>query len=162
MPRKTYEERYLWPDGDLRAGKIVAQVMGLAFVIAVAVTAISYAQGWLGTAADTVGPANVKAQYDAVITDWQALSTAADNACSATQQASRTTASPTLVEDPAQAYAATYRDIVVDYNSRMADIFKAKIAGPSGYPSSIPAFPNASGAKPNWCGVPADLAMLRK
>ena len=97
-----------------------------------------FALGWLGAVADVAGPRNVKAQYAAVIEDWNAMEAAAANACGATD-APASRQGPTFLEDPAFAYKAKYRSITVDYNRRQANIFEAKEVGPGGYPPRAPA-----------------------
>ena len=116
---------------------------------------------WGNEAKRVVSPANVTEQYNAVITDWQSLMTSADNACSA-QTTAKSNVDPTMVEDPALAYKATYRRIVVDYNSRMTNIFQAAKVGPAGYPRTIPAFAETTSPKGDWCVVSAKLSALRQ
>lgn len=107
----------------------------LALIMVALIIAFSvgrFAFGWFGATADIFGPANVKAQYAAVIEDWNAMEAAAENACAA-KDVSRQ--GPTFLEDPAFAYKAKYRQIAVDYNRRQANFFEAKEVGPSGYAS---------------------------
>lgn len=111
----------------------------LAVVVALSLTigAVGFVGGWFNAGKDIVSPTNVKAQYAAVIEDWEALQAAAANACQA-RAAARGGGDPTLVESPALAYEAQYRRIAVDYNRRRANLFEAKITGPSGYPQRAP------------------------
>ena len=136
------------------------------FLVAVVVLSIigwftNFVGLWGSEAATVVSPANVTQQYAAVITDWQSLMTSADNACSA-QTAAKSDGDPTMVEDPALAYKAVYRRIVVDYNSRMTNIFQAAKVGPAGYPRTIPAFVETTDPKGDWCVVSAKLSALRQ
>lgn len=115
---------------------------GLAALAVIVVLALAggvahFALGWLGAAAEVAGPRNVKAQYAAVIEDWNALEAAAENACGATD-APGGPRSAMLLEDPAFAYKAQYRRIAVDFNRRQANIFEAEVVGPSGYPKRAP------------------------
>lgn len=128
----------------------------LALVVVVALSIIGALLGlfgsWGNEAKRVVSPTNVTEQFDAVITDWQDMQAAADNACAA-QESAKQDGDPVMVEDPALAYAATYRRIAVDYNSRQQNIFKAGKVGPPGYPKIAPTVP----AKPDWCTVSTQL-----
>ncbi|MCL2089872.1 MAG: hypothetical protein FWH11_01380 [Micrococcales bacterium] len=124
---------------------------GLALVVA-----LGFALGWFGRMVDVVAPDNVTEQHRAIIQDWQTMTTAAANACQA-QTAGTNPASPTLVEDPAMAYAATFRSIAADYNRRQANVFEARVAGPAGYPDSV-AVPSGD---VDWCAVVVSLEVGR-
>lgn len=91
--------------------------------------------GWGSAAVNVVSPANVTAQYQAIIEGYESLEAAAANACDAERSGQ---ASSTLIEDPAFAYAAQYRKIAVSYNRRQANIFEARKVGPKGYPKKAP------------------------
>ena len=135
--------------------------VGVVVLFAVILGALSFGGAWAKKGADVVGPANVEKQYDQVITNWESLTSAADNACMAVGSVTTTENSPTFVESPAMAYVATYRSIRVDYNAAQADLFKAKVVGPSGYPSEIPNFVEATGQTPDFCSVGTQLAELK-
>lgn len=126
------------------AFKALAWLALFVAVIVIVGGVIGLALGWFNAGKDVVGPANVKAQYRAVIEDWQGMEAAAANACEAAKQA-RESGDPTLVENPALAYDAQYRRIVVDYNRRWANIFEAKAVGPNGYPSVAPTLKRMEG-----------------
>lgn len=140
-------------------GKLIAGILAIIVVIGLIFTVLGFAFGWLGKAAEVAGPENVSKQYDLVITDWNALTTAADNACSA-QKGAKGESDPTFVENPAQAYIATYRNLRTEYNATQANIFKAKAVGPRGYPSFVPNFPESTGANPDFCQVSTQLATM--
>ena len=152
--------------GDRAAGNLadhpkrtVLKYLGITVALLLALSIIggilNFVGVWGNEAKKVVSPANVTAQFDAVITDWQDLQAAADNACGAVT-AAKQSGDPTFVEDPAAAYAATYRRIVVDYNQRQQNIFKANKVGPPGYPKVVPPV----GAKPDWCSVSQSLAEI--
>jgi hypothetical protein len=140
--------------------KIFFGVLGSLIVLFLLGLLLSFIFGWGQKAADTVGPENVNKQYDLVIQNWNALTTAADNACAVTEKEGGVN-SPTFVESPAQAYIATYRNIRTEYNSAQENIFDAKLVGPSGYPEFVPNFPEATGAAPDFCSVSTQLANLQ-
>lgn len=117
--------------------KVGAWVVGAVVVLGAIVVVGNFALGWFSTAAKVAGPENVTEQYHAVIEDWNAMQAAAGNYCSA-QNTEQGPNSPSLVEDPAFAYAATYRHITVDYNERQNNIFEAGVVGPGGYPKTAP------------------------
>ncbi|BDZ52604.1 hypothetical protein GCM10025867_48450 (plasmid) [Frondihabitans sucicola] len=152
--------------GDSEAfptGKVVGAVAGaiaLFVVLYLVFGVIGRGLGWFDAKADVISAPNVKAQTETITKDWAGLVQSADNACSAVNAAT-TSNSPTMIEDPAQAYAATYRSIVADYNATMANDFKAKDVAPTGYPTSIPNFDETHGAKPDWCAVSTKLADLK-
>ena len=135
--------------------------IGILVLFAVIFGVLGFAGGWANKAAKVAGPANVEKQYDQVITNWESLTSAADNACMAVGSVTTTENSPTFVESPAMAYVATYRSIRVDYNAAQADMFKAKVVGPAGYPSEIPNFVEATGQTPDFCSVGTQLAELK-
>lgn len=125
-------------DHPVRSGLGVFTAAVAIFVIAAVIAGIGhFALGWFNKAAEVAGPENVSSQYREVINDWETLEAAAQNACSA-QDSSRSQADPTLLEDPAFAYEATYRRVRVDYNRRQANLFEAKVVGPGGYPAVAP------------------------
>jgi hypothetical protein len=115
----------------------VAAVVGIVLLVG----ALNFAFGWIGAATSVVEPANVKAQYRAVITDWNAMEVAAENACGA-ENSGNNEQGPTLLEDPAFAYKAQYRHITVDYNARQNNLFEAERVGPGGYPKRAPSLPD--------------------
>ncbi|RLP73657.1 hypothetical protein D9V32_14090 [Mycetocola tolaasinivorans] len=135
-------------------------LLGLVIAVLVVLALLAFGGRWGQKALDTVGPDNVSKQYAVIIENWQSLSVTADNACLA-QSAASGAGSPTLVESPALAYAATYRNVAARYNAAFADVFKAGLVGPPGYPREIPSYPEAVGASPDFCAVSSNLAMLR-
>lgn len=137
-------------------GKYLAIFIGVILVLSIIGGILHFAGVWGNEAKRVVSPENVTQQYDAVITDWQGLQVAADNACNA-QDAAKQDGDPVLVEDPAQAYKATYLKIQADYNQRQQNIFKANKVGPSGYPKTAPVVP-ARGA--DWCAVSDNLRTI--
>lgn len=124
-----------------RPGRTIAKwffgIVGVILALSVFFGAIGFVAGWFDTGRDIVSPANVKAQYHAVIEDWQGMEAAAANACQA-KEAARNQDDPTLVEHPELAYNAQYRHIRVDYNRRQQNLFEAKHVGPKGYPRNAP------------------------
>lgn len=129
--------RYLW--AGLGAAALAAVLLGIA----------GWGFGWFGKGVEVVSAGNVSEQHRAVIEDWEALQASARNACSASTKVGE--GSPTFVEDPALAYAATYRRLVVDYNRRQQNNFEAGIVGPAGYPKTVPALDQ--GPNTDWCAV---------
>ena len=154
---RTPEERR-----TIRREALVVFVGLPAFVILLsALTGCSVASSYVDKGIEKLSADNVEQEYAKVIEGWNNLSVAADNACLA-QSGSAAENGPTLVESPAAAYAAVYRTQVADYNSRQADIFKADLVGPPGYPASVPAFPEAVGAQPDFCSISVKLAALKE
>lgn len=132
----------------------------LGFVAVIAVVGIvfgilSWTGAWANKAAEIVAPPNVEKQFTRVIDNWEALYASAENACIAQKNTDED--SPTFVETPEAAYAATFRRIVIDYNRRQANLFEAGIVGPPGYPKEIP---RSLGANDDWCNVPTQLDAL--
>lgn len=111
----------------------------IAIVVALflAANSLGFFGSWFNAGREIVSPANVKTQYHAVITDWNAMEVAAENACNASNSGNGEQG-PTLLEDPAFAYKAQYRHVTVDYNTRQNNIFEAEQVGPSGYPRVAP------------------------
>lgn len=128
-------------------------------VIAIGGTILSLAKPWANEAKHVVSPENVTTQYNVLISDWQGLVTTADNACNA-QSATTDSNSPTLVENPAFAYRATFFKIRSDYNTHFHDIFEGGLVGPRGYPHTVPDFPETHQAKGDWCNVSSELTAI--
>lgn len=148
-------------DGEVtgfRWGLIVALAIVVFIVLGIVNAACDLAGDYGNEAKRVVGVENVKDQTNAVITSWESLIATADNACEAQTQASNPD-NPTLVEDPAFAYKATYRKIVVEYNQRQKNLFKAKVVGPPGYPKNVPDL-DTVGPDADWCQVSADLQAI--
>lgn len=112
---------------------------------------------WVGEGTKVVSAPHVTEQHEKVITHYNGMIAAANNACNAITTAGNDR-SATLVEDPAMAYKATYRSIEADYVSTIDNIFKAGLVGPPGYPSSaqIKAIDSS-----DFCTVGEDLIHLR-
>lgn len=140
--------------------KILWSALGIFVVIGIIFAIIGFFGGWGQKALDTVSAQHVSEQYGEVIRNWNGLTTAADNACSAAQ-AETDSDSPTFVEAPGQAYIATYRNLRTEYNSAWQNIFDAKLVGPAGYPHEVPNYPEATGVTPDFCSVSTKLAALQ-
>lgn len=125
-------------------------------VVGITLGIFNWSGAWANKAAEIVAPPNVEKQYTRVIDNWEALYASAENACIAQSQTDED--SPTFVETPEAAYAATFRRIVIDYNRRQANIFEAGFVGPPGYPKEIP---RSLGANDEWCEVSTQLDNLQ-
>ena len=136
-------------------------VLAVFIVLAIIFSVIGYANNWGRKAAEVLGPDNVQAQFAVVIENWEALTVTSDNACLVGSGKAGDSNSPLLVESPVLAYAATYRNVRAEYNAAFADIFKAGVVGPPGYPREIPNYEEAIGATPDFCTVSASLAELK-
>lgn len=149
-----YDER----TGNFRFWKTFWIVVGVVIVISIVFGVIGFIGDWGREGKRIVSPTNVKAQHTAIIEDWETAITSSRNACSVGKP-SKEEGDPVLVEDPALAYAATYRRIVVDYNRRQKNLFESKLVGPPGYPREIPRLDN--GPETDWCEVAAQIESLR-
>lgn len=141
-------------DITYRPGRTIAKwVVG--FLLLVAVLWVGgCALGLVGDTADvgnsyrkeikrTVSAPNVAEQNRAIIEDYESLEAAAANACGAAT-AAKQDGDPTLVEDPALAYKATYRRIRVDYNRRMANLYEAQAVRGLPLPSNLKSYPKVA------------------
>jgi hypothetical protein len=142
----------------MRRTRVVTAVASAMLVIT-ALSGCSVAGGYVEKGKKVIGADNMEDQYHRVITDYNSLQTSADNACAAQGGSEKSDDDPTLVEGPGLAYAATYRKIWVDYNSRMNNIFEAGYVGPPGYPRRIPNF--TAGSKTDFCSVSDKLVQLK-
>lgn len=138
--------------------KILTGVAG-AMLVLTSLSGCSVAGGYVNKGEKVLGADNMEDQYKRVITDYNSLQTSADNACAAQGEQNKDDSDPTLVEGPALAYAATYRKIWVDYNTRMNNIFEAGFVGPPGYPRRIPNW--VSGNDTDFCQVSENLVTLK-
>lgn len=143
---KIYDHPYRWG-------------IGIVILVFLIVVVMSVFGPWASKAKEVTGPQNVSAQYGAVISDWQDLVTQADQACAASKTVSDAN-SPTFIENPALAYRSLYLRTRADYNSRMQDVFQAKLVGPHGYPRTVPDFPETHAAAGDWCAVAEKLIAI--
>lgn len=125
-------------DHPYRTGtKALVAIVALVVIVALISDIGHWAFGWFNGAAEVTGFQNTKQQYGIIISDYEGLKAAARNACRA-EDAAKANGSPTLVEDPAMAYEATYERIAVDYNTHENDVFQGGLVGPGGYPKHAP------------------------
>lgn len=134
----------------------IALVVVAFFVIGIVSGVINFGAEALHETQRVLSVKNIREQRTAIIQDWQDLLVATGNACEAVNNPPSAN-SPTLVESPAMAYAATARKARVDYNRRQHNLFEAEEVGPPGYPETIPDGPAMDAFKPNWCKIAADL-----
>lgn len=135
---------------------VLAVLIALSFGISIAAGVINFGQEALHETQRVLSVKNIREQEEAIVEDWQNLLVATGNACNAVS-AKPDANSPTLVEDPAMAYAATARKATIDYNSRQNTLFKAKLVGPKGYPKYVPEGRAMNGPKPDWCAISEKL-----
>ncbi len=140
---------------------VSAIVIGVLFLINLAGGFVNFGFEALHETQRVLSVKNIREQRTAIIQDWQDLLVATGNACNAVSAPSNSN-SPTFVEDPAMAYAATARNSRVDYNRRQNNLFEAEKVGPPGYPSTIPDGPKMDSAKPEWCQISADLHLVHE
>jgi hypothetical protein len=140
----------------LRTLGVIAVIVAVCFVISIVSGAINFGADTVHETKRVLSVQNIKEQRTAIIQDWQELLVSAGNACNAVNSPSDE-GSPTMIEDPAFAYAATVRKARVDYNRRQNNLFEAQEVGPPGYPKSIPFGKKMDNAKPNWCKISAGL-----
>jgi len=103
----------------------------------------SWVSSWGGEAKRIASPQNVREQNTQIIQDWQDMEAAAQNACNVAD-AKSSPSDPTLVEDPAFAYKATFRRIRVDYNRRMANLYEAQAVRKLPLPSNLRSYPKVA------------------
>ncbi len=121
-------------------GRWLVTVLGIVLVFVAGFGVVTWISGWGGEAARITGPDNVREQNTAILDAWESLQATAGNVCSA-GNAVRGDASPTLVEDPAFAYEATYRRIKATYDRRMSNLFEARAVRDLPLPSDLDGLP---------------------
>lgn len=127
-------------------GKIIGVVVAallLIFVLGLVIDACDVGNGYRKEGKRVVGVENVKEQNRAIIEDWNSMEAAAANACGA-KDTKKDEDDPTLVEDPSLAYSAKYRQIRVDYNSRMANLYEAQAVRGLPLPSNLKSYPKVA------------------
>jgi hypothetical protein len=128
-----------------------------AALIATALSGCVVAGSYVKKAEDKLSADNVEQVYDKVISSWNDLYVAAQNACEVSSAgADHEDGDPTLIESPALAYNATYRKQVSTYNATMHDVFKAGFVGPHGYPRTVPVVTGN-----DYCGIVDKLDALK-
>jgi len=131
-------------DRPFRTGaKGIAFLLIGGLLLAAAFGVANWIGAWGGEAKRVASPQNVREQNTSVIGDWEALQQQAGNACDAKSQAGGE-GSPTLVEDPEFAYAATYRSTAADYNRRMANLYEAQTIRNLPLPSNLKSYPRTA------------------
>lgn len=124
----------MWSTGKI-VGVSIASLLGIAVVVSL----LGLAFGWIGSGAKIVSADNVRKQHEFVISQFNAMDASAKKACAVQKSSEKSPDSmaPTLVENPMIAYESTFFSNVAAYNSAIDNTFKAGIVGPSGYPNSI-------------------------
>lgn len=141
-------------------GKRIWAAIGIFIAIILVVSACNYVTAWGNKAGEVVSPDNFEKQYAVVISKYEGLIAASENACDVQTAgvAKGTSRSSTIVEDPTVAYASTYRRIAQEYNSAVDNYFEAALVGPPGYPTAteVTALDTS-----DWCMVKGELVALR-
>lgn len=157
---KDYNENYF---SNLSVAGIIARVIGVVVVLTVVIGAIVWGLSWANAGKDIVGPANAKQQSYQVRDKWQSMLTTAQNACQAQQQTKQDpNLDPQLVESPALAYAAQYRNIRSQFNRLQQNPFENGLTHWGGYPTRVPIFPAETRVHPNYCALVTDLQRLHE
>ncbi len=149
MARPRYEDRWeeraeRFSEHPWRVGlKWLAAFAVFCLVVSAIFGAVSWVSSWGGEAKRITSPQNVREQNTAIVEDYEAMDAAAANACGA-KTAAQGEDDPTLVEDPALAYKATYRRIRVDYNRRMANLYEAQAVRHLPLPSNLRSYPEVA------------------
>ena len=140
--------------------KLFWKIIGLFVALSIVFGLVGLGLGWFNKGVDIVSPQNVEKQHAQVIGKYNSMIAAAQNTC--TIQTSGVTPgtdrSPTMIEDPTMAYQATFRNIVVEYNSSVDNLFKAGIVAPPGYPDSVDI---NSIDTTDWCTVDEQLLAMK-
>lgn len=125
----------------LEGGKWVLGICLVFVVIGVILIPFGWGFAWLSEGARITGPDNSRQQFTTVIGDYKSLKATAGNVCNVANSKGGE-GDPSLVEDPAFAYKAKYREIAADYDRRMDNAFEAgivnKYPGLRKYPRQAP------------------------
>jgi cell division protein FtsI/penicillin-binding protein 2 len=121
---------YAEGDGP-RVGRLFLYTIGALVVLFLVGTALSFAFGWIGGAAQIESFQNHKEQYTWAYQDMEALRAQAGNICDAK---GATNIQPGAV----LAYKQNYRRIEADYDRRMENAFEAKYVKPHDLPRRAP------------------------
>jgi hypothetical protein len=117
--------------------------LGIVISLAIVGGIVSYVGSWGSESKRVASPENVREQNTQIIEDYESLKAAASNACGVSTGA-KSSDDPTLVENPALAYEATYRRIEVDYNRRMANLYEAQAVRKLPLPSNLRSYPEVA------------------
>lgn len=123
----TFAERQAGKFADkpkATSARWIVGIVGTILMLVVIGGIISFASGWGGEAKRVISVPNAREQTTVILGDQRALVAAAGNVCDV-RDTPPDPNSPTLVEDPALAYRATYRNTKADYDRRMSNFFEA-------------------------------------
>ena len=145
--------------------RTVFKYVAYAFILVVLVGAVgtgcAYLRGWFDNGRDIVSAQNHKTQSYNVREAWNSMEAELGNACGAVQRAHQD-GDPTYVEDPAFAYAATYRKTRSEYNRMQENPYENGVINAAGYPKHVPIFNEEYKATPNWCKVQQQLVEMHQ
>jgi hypothetical protein len=134
----------------------IGLIIGVLFLISLAAGVVNFGAETVHETRRILSVKNIREQRTAIIEDWQQLLVSVGNACEAVN-AKPDENSPTLVENPAMAYAATARRARTDYNRRQHNLFEAEQVGPPGYPKTVPEDTAMDTKSPDWCAISETL-----
>jgi hypothetical protein len=120
-------------------GILIAASLALAVVFG----AVNWISGWGSEAKRVTGVENVREQNTVILDTYEGMEAAACNALQA-QQVGVDPSGPTLVESPALAYNAKYRDLAREYDRRMNNLFEAQAVRNLPLPSNLRGLPERS------------------
>lgn len=100
--------------------------------------------GWIGSwgeeAGRITGPQNTREQTTQILNLEESMVATAQNTC-AVKNSKKEENDPSLIEDPALAYAAQYRNQRAEYNRRMKNLFEAAVTREMPLPAAISHLP---------------------
>lgn len=108
------------------AGKWFLAFIALCAVVGIIFGVVSWVGSWGSTVARVSGAGNTEAQANYLFQAHNSLKAIAANVCGVVN-AKKGESDPTLIEDPAFAYKAQYRDLKAQYDSRMDNFFQANL-----------------------------------
>lgn len=135
---RDFEDRPFWT-----GGKVLGAILAVVIVLSIVGGLLSFVGGHADAVKKSVSSPNVVEQNRAIIEDYTQMQAAAANACQAAESKSEE-GDPTIVENPALAYNATYRRLQADYDRRMANLYEASLAREFPVPSNLKSYPKVA------------------
>jgi len=137
MKLESYDGTWL---GSQTPGKLVLKVVGAVLALSLVICGAGWIFGWFKTAADVVGPDNVRKQWEFAYEYDRSLTAIANNWCSfkKTEDATNDAEAKPQWTSMRLAQETLYNGRKAEYDAALANAFKAGLVAPPDVPEVAP------------------------